>query len=260
MKKIILTFLTFVLTFSISENSFADDQYSEMEGNVFNIQVQQCTLKGDTSIKQYDSMINDYFKWAKKNDAEVFFSRQTPLYVHNSWYRSGIDFLEILFSTHAESGKAWDKWLGTKEGQKLNARWQELADCRVKMGASFINYIDQEAMNNDNDRIVSWNWCSLNEGVSYEDLLTEHEKRAELLKEDSLGMIAWANVYPNIGTDEAPGDFAHLAVYPNIESAQIYQQSQSSGGWQSYRDYQRDFATCKGESYMIEKVLNDPNN
>ena len=115
-------------------------------------------------------------------------------------------------------------------------------------------------MNNDNDRIVAWNWCSLNEGVSYEDLLTEHEKRAELLKEDSLGMIAWANVYPNIGTDEAPRDFAHLAVYPNIESAQIYQQSLSSGGWQSYRDYQRDFATCKGESYMIEKVLNDPNN
>ena len=72
MKKIILAFLTFVLTFSISENSFADDQYSEMEGNVFNIQVQQCTLNSDTSIKQYDSMINDYFKWAKKNDAEVF--------------------------------------------------------------------------------------------------------------------------------------------------------------------------------------------
>ena len=260
MKKIILTFLTFVLTFSISENSFADDQYSEMEGNVFNIQVQQCTLNSDTSIKQYDSMINDYFKWAKKNDAEVFFSRQTPLYVQNSWYRSGIDFLEILFSTHADSGKAWDKWLGTKEGQKLNARWQELANCRVKMGASFVNYIDQKAMNNDDDRVVAWNWCSLNDGVSYEDLLTEHERRAELLKKDSLGMIAWANVYPRIGTDEAPGDFAHLAVYPNIESAQIYQQSQSSGGWQSYRDYQRDFATCKGESYMIEKVLNDPNN
>ncbi len=51
MKKIILTFLTFVLTFSISENSFADDQYSEMEGNVFNIQVQQ-SLQSSHDFKE----------------------------------------------------------------------------------------------------------------------------------------------------------------------------------------------------------------
>ena len=29
---------------------------------------------------------DEYFKWAKKNDVEVFFARQTPLYPQNSFY------------------------------------------------------------------------------------------------------------------------------------------------------------------------------
>ena len=39
----------------------------------------------------------------------------------------------------------------------------------------------------------------------------------------------------------------------------IYQQAQSDGGWKDYRDYQKDFATCRGEAFMIEQVINNPN-
>ena len=51
----------------------------------------------------------------------------------------------------------------------------------------------------------------------------------------------------------------YIAVYPNVEAAQIYQQAQSDGGWKDYRDYQTDFATCRGEAFMIEQVINNPN-
>ena len=90
-------------------------------------------------------------------------------------------------------------------------------------------------------------------------MIAEHDRRAKILEEDSLGIIAWANLFPRIGTDQAPGDFAHIAVYPNVEAAQIYQQAQSDGGWKDYRDYQKDFATCRGEAFMIEQVINNPN-
>ena len=255
MKKIILAFLTFVLIFSLSENANADDHMGPS-----NLQIQLCKLNEGVTMNDYDSLINEYFKWAKKNDVEVFFARQTPLYPQNSFIRAGYDFVELLNTSHINAGKGWDKWLGTKSGQKLNEKWQKLASCAVKISAVVPNYLNEKALAEDKDRIVSWNWCSLNEGVSYEDLLEEHAKRASELEENPRGLIGWANVYPRIGMEEAPGDFAHIAVYPDVESAQIYQQDQSDGGWKSYRDYNENFASCSGDGFMIEKVLNDPNN
>tara|TARA_B110000858_G_scaffold21147_1_gene21359 strand:- start:1462 stop:2229 length:768 start_codon:yes stop_codon:yes gene_type:complete len=255
MKKILLTFLTFILTFSVSENSIADDH---ME--VSNLQIQLCNLNDGVTMKEYDAMISEYFEWAKENDVETYFARQTALYPHNSFIDAGYDFVELLNTSHVNSGKGWDKWLGTKSGQKLNEKWQKLANCKVKMAAIVPNFLNEKALSEDKDRIVSWNWCSLNDGVSYEDLLEEHSKRASSLEENSRGLIAWANVYPRIGMSEAPGDFAHLALFPNIEAAQVYQQDQSDGGWKSYRDYNQNFASCEGDQFMIEKVLSDPNN
>ena len=255
MKKIILTFLTFILTFSVSENSIADDH---ME--VSNLQIQLCNLNDGVTMKEYDAMISEYFEWAKKNDVETYFARQTALYAHNSFIDAGYDFVEFLNTSHINSGKGWDKWLGTKSGQKLNEKWQKLANCKVKMAAIVPNFLNEKALSEDKDRIVSWNWCSLNDGVSYEDLLEEHSKRASSLEENSRGLIAWANVYPRVGMSEAPGDFANLAFFHNIEAAQVYQQDQSDGGWKSYRDYNQNFASCEGDQFMIEKVLSDPNN
>ena len=231
MKKIILTFLTFILTFSVSENSIADDH---ME--VSNLQIQLCNLNDGVTMKEYDAMISEYFEWAKENDVETYFARQTALYPHNSFIDAGYDFVELLNTSHVNSGKGWDKWLGTKSGQKLNEKWQKLANCKVKMAAIVPNFLNEKALSEDKDRIVSWNWCSLNDGVSYEDLLEEHSKRASSLEENSRGLIAWANVYPRIGMSEAPG------------------------GWKSYRDYNQNFASCEGDQFMIEKVLSDPNN
>ena len=256
MKKYII--LGLIAFFGLNNSVFADG-HEQGETEVFNLQVQLCTLKDNASMKQYDEMIDDYVKWSRKHDVELAFARQTPLYPHNNWFESGYDFMEVLFSTHAVSGKGWDKWLGTSDGQKLNARWQKLADCRVKQAASVPHFVNQEAINKDNNRIVAWNWCSLNDGVTWDDMLAEHNRNVKLLEEDNLGIIGWATIYPRIGTEDAPGDFAHIVIYPDMEAAQIYQQAQSDGGWRDYNSYQENFATCRGDSFFIENVINNPN-
>ena len=256
MKKYII--LGLIALFGLNNSVFADG-HEQGETEVFNLQVQLCTLKDNASMKQYDEMIDDYVKWSRKHDVELAFARQTPLYPHNNWFESGYDFMEVLFSTHAVSGKGWDKWLGTSDGQKLNARWQKLADCRVKQAASVPHFVNQEAINKDNNRIVAWNWCSLNDGVTWDDMLAEHNRNVKLLEEDNLGIIGWATIYPRIGTEDAPGDFAHIVIYPDVEAAQIYQQAQSDGGWRDYNSYQENFAKCRGDSFFIENVINNPN-
>ena len=77
--------LGFLAFFGFTNFVFADDHESS-ETEVFNLQVQLCTLTENTSMKQYDEMIDDYVKWSKKHDVELYFARQTPLYPHNSWF------------------------------------------------------------------------------------------------------------------------------------------------------------------------------
>ena len=57
MKKIILAFIIFVLTFSVSEKSFADDHMGPS-----NLQIQLCKLNDGVTMSEYDSLISDYFK------------------------------------------------------------------------------------------------------------------------------------------------------------------------------------------------------
>ena len=45
--------------------------------------------------------------------------------------------------------KAWDLWLGTKEGKELAANWQSAATCYVKWGHAYPQYLDSDALEND---------------------------------------------------------------------------------------------------------------
>ena len=42
----------------------------------------------------------------------------------------------------------------------LNERWQSLAVCHVKQAHAFMLYADQEQMATDDERYVTWNWCT----------------------------------------------------------------------------------------------------
>ena len=154
----ILGVSAFILAFN-SQTSLADDHL--FTGGMdpaapFNVQVNVCSLNEGKSLAQYNRMNEKYFAWAKANGVETTFVRHTPLFSHaNGNNPLGFDFLDLLGSDYETSGKAWDLWLGSSEGQKLNSEWQELGSCNVKMATVAMQWGDVNALNDDDDRTVT---------------------------------------------------------------------------------------------------------
>ena len=256
MKKVLSIATIFLLAFSFNNFVYGDDHIKELP-NVSNVQVNICKLNDDVTLKEYETVTNDYIKWSKKNNVETFYVRHFPIFSHGTTNKPlSYDFLEILGSSHEISGKAWDLWLGTKEGQKLNERWQKAAECNVKMGTGVTLYSNEKALAKADERVVSWNWCSLNKGVTAEVLIAKHTDMAKNLEGNDQGIIGWAGIIPRLGGANAPGDFAQIIIFPNFEAAMKHQNTIAQGGWKHYRDYEENFATCRGEDLNTAQVLN----
>jgi hypothetical protein len=221
-----------------------------------NVQTQLCKLNPGRTMAEYDEMVNDYFEWARENDVEVTFIRQTPYLTHaNPANPSGYDFIEFLASDYETAGASWDKWMSTEEGQRLNEAWQSIATCYVKMATLRTQWADVEALNADDERIVTWNWCTPKRSIS--QLMAKHRSMAESRPEE-LGNIGWFIYIPRIGGANAPGDFAHIVVYPDVAGLMAGQKWLSDGGWRARNDYLSLYADCTGESANVELVLNRP--
>ena len=256
MKKILSITTVFLLVLSFNNFIFADDHNQELP-NVANVQVNVCKLNEGVTMDQYEVVTQDYVSWSKKNNVETFYVRHFPLFSHATTGRSlSYDFLEILGSTHETSGEAWDLWLGTKEGQKLNNRWQQAANCYPKMGTGITLFSDEKALAEADQRAVTWNWCSLNEDVSAEEVIEKHQSMASNLKGNDQGIIGWAGIIPRLGKGSAPGDFAQIIIFKDIKGVMKHQKTIAEGGWKHYRDYEKHFATCKGEELYSVEVLN----
>ena len=168
-----------------------------------NVQSQLCTLNEGKSMAQYEKMFDKYIAWSKVNDVEVTVVRTMPLITHdNPDSRSNMQFVEHLVSDHATSGKAWDLWVSTPEGQKLNEEWQSIARCDLKMSTLRTQWADVEALNASDSRFAMWNWCTRKEGVSVESLRSKHASIAESYPE-GVGNIGWFTFIPNIGGAKA---------------------------------------------------------
>ena len=225
----------------------------------FNIQANLCKLNNGVSIDEYQGMIDDYFNWAEKNDVDPVFVRQFPLFSHQNLQRPWpYDFVEFLASDHARWGKAWDLWLTSDGGKALNERWQSLALCHVKQAHAVMLYADQEQMASDNERYVTWNWCTRKEGVTFEEISAKHAEYAMDMQKNSGGIIGWLVMMPHTGGADAAGEFAHVAIYPDMESFMSRRSMQANGGWKATRDYFNLYADCSGEMLNTETVLHRP--
>ena len=67
--------------------------------------------------------------------------------------------------------------VGTSDGQKLNEKWQKLADCRVKQGILkweqvYLLWSDEDEINKADERIVAMELVlhSLNDNISAEEV------------------------------------------------------------------------------------------
>ena len=221
------------------------------------VQIQLCTLNDGKSMSDYDEVSARYRKWAKKNDAEVALIRQYPFATHDGLVNPyPADFVEFLVTDFENAGTSWDKWMSTKEGQRINAKWQETATCSLKFAAMFTNWADVEAINTDDSRMVTWNWCTRKEGVTHDDLNAVH---ARVVAEypDGLGNIGWFTMYPLIGGGVAAGEFAHIVVYPDMAGVMTRMDQFANGGWRDRMEYYK-MADCTGEALMAEEILGRP--
>ena len=260
MRKKLVTIVSVLLAAIVSVSSADDHVFTGGLNSQapFNLQGNLCTLNPGKTIAQYDRLVEDYFEWSVENDVEVIFVRQVPLYSHADANNPlKYDFMDYLASDYETAGKSWSKWLGTAEGQKLNEKWGEIATCYVKMSTLYFQWGDVAALNEDDERVVTWNWCTRKEGVSTDQLMAKHQSYAAGLGEDEPA-IGWAILAPRLGAAYAPGQFAHIVVYPDFEALMKAQQNLSEGGWRDRQDYYVSYADCSGESVRTETIMRRP--
>ena len=261
MKKVLLTFAMVLFGMGGLE-AFGDDHggsYANMNLNERNsLQVNLCNLKPGKTIADLDGLNDAYFKWAEKNGTARFFMRLTPLFTGATPTNPGYDYIDMIASTFAVAGEEWDNWLGTPEGQKLNARWGELATCYVRMTHNVTKYADTKALAADDDRIVTLEWCDRQESVSTDQLIAKHNSLAANFPE-GIANIYWGLLLPQLGNSSAPAQFAHMDTYPDVKALMARQNwLGNEGGWRVLQDYYTSYASCSNRNVFSAKVLHRP--
>jgi len=257
MKRMTLALLTML---SGAASFAATGQYSGLnlaQGN--SLQMQLCTLKPGKSMASYAKVVDAYIEWSKDNNVEVFVLRATPMFVSPPENANrGFDFMEMLLGPYEVSGRGWTQWLTGEDGRKLNAQWQEAADCNVSINTAYIAVIDQAALSARNDRVMVMNWCTRREGVSVDQLVAKHQQIASEWTAES-PLKAWAIMYPGLGSRNMPGEFAHILTFADASGLMAWQDSLANAeGWRNRLDYETSYAECIGDNVYYAEVLNRP--
>ena len=259
--KIIFSILsTFML--SLAANAAHHEQAAGMNLDQLNaVQMQMCKLKPGKTMADYQKMSEDYIRWSQKHDAEVMYMRATPLFAspRNSTTPE-FDFIEMLASSFEQSGQAWKKWLSTKEGQKLNDTWQSLAECRGAINRFAMRYADIATLHTLDERVITFEWCTRNEGVAWDDLAPVHQQAVDN-RPDNSSILSWAIMFPGVGVNNAPGEFLHMFTFADTIGLMAHRNRiANEEGWRQREDYQTNFASCTGQNAYLATVLNRPSN
>jgi len=259
MLKKFLLISSFMLLFTTSNIIFADDH--SLGGGItsnapFAINANICKLNEGKTMEDYHNLNDKFYKWTKKHDVEVTVISQIPFYSHGDFNNpDNFDFIEFLVGP--KIGRTWDKWLSSKDSEKLRDEWASVATCYVKAASGSFLYANEEALNKDDLRYAEWNWCNIREGKKAEDLIAEHTRIAKNIKKDPNGIIGWLTFVPHFGAANYP-TFAHIVLYPDVESAMERKMEERRGGWKDRRDYETEFAQCNGSSLNQENILYRP--
>ena len=69
--------------------------------------------------------------------------------------------------------------------------------------------------------------------------------------------IGWLTFVPQLGGANVP-EFAHVMIYPDVESVMKNSKRLAEGGWKQLREYETEYANCSGSMLMVENVMNRP--
>ena len=227
--------------------------------SAFAIQANICRLNDGITMERYEALNARYFKWAEKNKVETFVALQTPHFQHGDFDNPpSYHFVEFMAAPFEIHGKGWDKLAETKEGQDILDEWEKVSTCYMKMNSAYFNYANEKALNVGDSRYAEWNWCSIREGKSPDDLIAFHNKAAARMQKNPNGAIGWLTMVPLLGGANYP-TFAHVVLYPDMESVmQSKKVEAAEGGWRFRDEYESEYAECSDPMLMYEKVYNRP--
>ena len=238
----------------------ASGQYQGINLDAGNaLQMNLCALKPGKTMANYNRVMDDYIEWSRENDVEIFVLRLTPMFLSaNPNGAPQFEFIDMLISNFDTSGSSWTKWLTGADGQKINAQWLETADCRVSLNAAYIMVLDREALSAREDRVMTFNWCTRNDGVSTDALRAKHQELAADWTPEN-PVKAWTIMVPSLGSRNTPGAFAHLLSFEDANGLMAWQNATANDeGWRDRQDYENSYADCVGDNAYYAQVLNRP--
>ena len=233
-----------------------DHQNSEINdmsnGTIDAGQLTLCTLNSGKTMKDVEKIIPSILNLHKEIKLDSFFGLMTPLFVSR---QSTIDFILADFVAFDQLGNAWDEFMVSPSGAKVQAALDKVATCN----RSLHRYYNQYTKYSDDDRrVLSINWCTKKDEVSMENLMAKHRSFAE---PPNKHILHWGIAAPAWGvrTGDIQGDFAHFVGYPDMKAALADQNDiATKGGWKERRDYFSSYADCSGENLWKFDIANIP--
>ena len=223
-------------------------------GTIEAAQLTLCTLNSGKTLKDVEKLIPSIRAFQTEIGLNSFFGLMTPLFVSR---QSTIDFILADFAAFDELAAAWDQFLVSSSGAKVQASLDKIAICN----RSLHRYYHQYTKYSDDDRrVLSFNWCSKKESVSMESLMAKHRSFADPANPH---ILHWGIAAPAWGvrTGDLQGEFAHLVGYADMTAALADQSDiASKGGWKERRDYFSSYANCSGENLWKFDIANIPSN
>jgi len=252
-----LSLILFVIALISSAALRADDKQSSAlnmmsNGTVEAAQLSTCTLNPGKTLEDVNNLLPMIKNVHDEIGLDAFFGLMTPLFVSPS---TSVDFILADFAPFEKLSSAWDNYLVSKSGSKLQASLDEIATCDRSLHRYYHQYTK---FSNDKSRVLSMNWCSKKESVSTEHLMAKHRSLAD---SSDVRFLHWGIAVPAWGLrqDDIPGDYAHFIGYPDMKEALAGQQDTATkGGWKNREEYLSYFADCSGENLWRFDIANIP--
>ena len=209
-----------------------------------------CSFTDGKTYADFQKVVDKFKKWAADSDYNTYFVSNTPLYASP---QATPDLVLMEFSSFEGIATAWRK-IWADEPQFLES-FEKTMSCSRSLMHYYPIYSNTE-LEPDEDRIMGVNWCTRKPGVTWDQLSKRHQ-------ELSFGadVIYWGAVGPSLGIRDGdmPGEFAHLAVFSDIEGLMRYEdQVANENGWRQREAYYQNFAECTGTNVYRQGVINRP--
>ena len=247
--------LLLVSSIFLSITAIADDHASnsdEASQTAFATETSICTFNEGKDVSDMDKVLNSFKSWATETDYPSYLVMNTPLYVSS---QTNAQVVLQEFASFQNLATAWKKlWA---EDPKFVADFEKIASCSRSLSHYYPLHNNQN-LEPDDDRIMVINWCTKNQGVSWDQMQAKH---ATFNFSDDI--IYWGVMFPSAGTrdGDVPGGFAHYGVYTSIDSfMQAENMRANEGGWKLREDYYASYASCSGANVYQQTVISRPAN